>query len=123
MWYVKDRVVDIQFHHGRDYFDGFECLVCDFLLTTKLVILGRRWIKKIKVTFNKETQVLRLYNHDVWYRLRLKHVNKVLLVVIGSVQNSMNKTEKSADAVKEEPKIESSENLELSNEEDKPIAS
>lgn len=56
--YFKDHVIDIQFHHGRDYFDGVECLVCDFPFIDAAVILGRRWIKKRKITFNKETQVL-----------------------------------------------------------------
>lgn len=40
--YVKDRVVNIQFHHERDYFDGVECLVYDFPLIDTSVILGRR---------------------------------------------------------------------------------
>jgi len=35
--YVKDHVVDIQFHRRRDYFNGVECLVCDFLLTNTLM--------------------------------------------------------------------------------------
>lgn len=56
--YVKDRVVDIQFHHRRDYFDGAKCLMCDFLLTNMPMILGKRQIEERKVTFNNETQVL-----------------------------------------------------------------
>lgn len=62
---------------------------------------GKRWIEARKVIFNKETQVLRLYNHDVWYHLRLKPIKKVPLVVTGSVQDFLDKkTEKSTDAVK-----------------------
>lgn len=58
------------------------------------------------------------------YRLRLKPTNKMSLVVIGSVQNSTDKmTKKSADEVEEEPKMESSESLELSNEEYKSTGS
>lgn len=105
--YVKDHDV-IQFHHRRDYLDSTKCQVCDFPLTNTLVILGKQWIKERKVTFNREIQVLPLCNYDVWYRLQLKPANKVSLVVIKSVQNSINKeTENSTDAIKEEPKKES----------------
>lgn len=58
-----------------------------------------------KVSFNKKTQVLRLYNHDVWYHLLLKPVKMVPLVITGSVQDSTDKkTEKSTESVKEELK-------------------
>lgn len=72
--------------------------------------------------------MLQLFNHDVWYRLRLKPIKKVSLIVTKSVQNFTNKkTEKRFDTIKEEAKIESNEppdrtlfKPKLSNKEGKP---
>lgn len=77
----------------------------EFPLTDTPVILGKWWIEERKVTFNKETQILRLYNHDLWYCLQLKPAKKVLLMVTRNVKNSIDKkTEKSFNAIKEDPK-------------------
>lgn len=65
--------------------------MCDFPLTNMPVIFGKQWFEARKAIFNKETQVLRLYNHDVWYCFRLTLAKKVPLVVTGSVQDSPDK--------------------------------
>lgn len=98
--------------------------MCDFPLIDMSVIFGKWWIEAKKVTLNKETQVLWLHNHDVWYCLWLKLAKKVSLVITGSIQDSLDKkTEKNANVVKGKHKKESNApqdqtlfKLQLSNE-------